>query len=105
MIINARHAADERVWQAREQLGALFDEPDYDVACALKPLAWWARVCASSAEDGKRKELYYATIGAKMCESLGAINDETNEGFIRYVMRCRQYHCIGDSAGCSAPTP
>lgn len=72
--------------QAREQLGALFDESDYDVATALIPLAWWSRVNSESAEDGKRKEVYYATIGAKMCESLGAINDETNEAFIRYAM-------------------
>ena len=68
-------------------MGYLFDETSYDVAAALVPLAWWARFYSTSAEQGEKKQVYYATIGQKICESVGAINDATYMGFIQYDTR------------------
>lgn len=64
-------------------LGELFDHSDYDVAAALLPLASWSRFNSRSEAEGRQKEVYCLTLGAQMCEALGAVNDETYAGHIR----------------------
>ncbi|ELR19978.1 uncharacterized protein ACA1_112830 [Acanthamoeba castellanii str. Neff] len=66
---------------ARRHLGELFDIPDYDVACALFPLAWWSRLYANNYEEGLSKQSYYLTVGKQICESVDAQNDETYRSF------------------------
>lgn len=92
-------------------LGVLFDVTDYDVASVLVPLAWWSRFHASSEQEGREREIYLLTLGAKMCENLGAINDETYIGHVRYARASnklcveslssqRDHHCGPDCFLC-----
>jgi hypothetical protein len=71
--------------QAYLQLEALSVEPDYDIAAALLPLSWWCRFYSANEAEGHQKEVYCVTVGAKICESVGAINDATYSGLIKYA--------------------
>lgn len=71
--------------QAYLQLEALSVEPDYDIAAALLPLSWWCRFYSANEAEGHQKEVYCVTVGAKICESVGAINDTTYSGLIKYA--------------------
>lgn len=75
-------ASREFFHRAYLQLEALSVEPDYDIAAALLPLSWWCRFYSANEAEGHQKEVYCVTVGAKICESVGAINDATYSGLI-----------------------
>jgi len=69
--------SEEFFQRAREQLAYVFDQSDYDVASALVPLSWLSTLFSSVAEQGRHRQVYYCTIGTKICEQIGAVNDRT----------------------------
>jgi hypothetical protein len=69
--------------QAREHLSYVFDSSDYDVASALVPLAWLTTFFSPTPEEGRNRQIYFCTIGTKICEQVGALNDETHWALLR----------------------
>ncbi|ELR20822.1 RFX DNA-binding domain containing protein [Acanthamoeba castellanii str. Neff] len=70
--------AEEFFHKAREHLSYVFDSSDYDVASALVPLAWLTTFFSPTPEEGRNRQIYFCTIGTKICEQVGALNDETH---------------------------
>lgn len=67
--------AMELFYKARRHLEAVFDQTDFDVACAISPFAWFSRFYSDSLLEGRETVLYYATLGATICQQLNACND------------------------------
>lgn len=65
--------AKEFFMHARDILGDLFDQTDYDIAQVLLPMASYTDYWLP-AEESSRVRMYYLTLASQICERLGALN-------------------------------
>jgi hypothetical protein len=98
------------VLQARLHLEMVFDETDFDVACALMPFTYFSQLYSDSpltgapsssptlhsripsshilaphtCHEGLKSGQYYATLGVNMCQQLGACNDPVYLSLVAY---------------------
>lgn len=85
--------------QALYQVQLLMNENDYDVASIMPPLAWWSQMFAANHADAKYSLMNILVIGKNICERVGAINDSTYVGILRFDILPPPLllHCITDS--------
>jgi len=76
-LVGNWHQGRDFFEKACHYLSEIGDRSDYDIACVLMPLSWWARLYASNYYEGRNKQREFLTQGMQICEKLEAQNDET----------------------------
>jgi len=72
--------------RAREALGDVFDETNYDLALVLISMAFWSRFYAKTETDATCQMVYYLNQCVQICERLGDTHSDVYQSAVRELI-------------------